>query len=131
MSLGEPSIDADHKHLIDILNRLHFLKLAGDDAGSIEAVLGQLVEYARGHFGREEALMRRCGFPDLDRHRQQHRALCETLTEFRLSFHNDPGTFDMERFYDFVADWLLVHVIKEDMKLRPHLARAGLLATTG
>lgn len=131
MSLGVPTIDADHKHLIEILNRLHFLKLAGDDSASLGNVLGELVEYTRNHFAREESLMRRCGFPGFAHHRQQHQAICEALADFHLAFHTDPAGFDMRAFYDFVADWLLVHVMREDMKLRPHLVKAGLFATAG
>lgn len=121
MSLGDADIDADHKRLIDTLNRLHYMHRAGDERTEIAAVLDELADYCERHFEREEALMRRCGFPDLDRHAALHRQLRSALDEFARAYHDDPEGFDAAAFYDFVSDWILVHVLDEDMKLRPHL----------
>lgn len=119
MSLGVDVIDADHKHLIDLLNRLHFMTMAGDEPAAVAAALDELVAYARGHFAREEGLMRRAGYPGLADHREHHRQLAERLQTFRYTFEADPERFDIAAFYDFLADWLVVHVLDEDMKLKP------------
>lgn len=122
LSIGVPSIDADHKKLIDMLNCLHFMSIAGDDHDAIGRVLGGLVDYARVHFRREEALMQAAHYPDVAAHQRLHRDLSAKLREFETAYANDAETFDVEAFYDFVADWLLVHVMTVDMKLKPHLA---------
>lgn len=129
MSLGIEAIDADHRQLIDLLNRLHFMALAGDEPASVGAVLDELVAYARTHFAREEALMQRSGYPHLLDHREQHRQLADRLRTFCAIYEQDPDRFDMTAFYDFVADWLVVHFLEEDMKLKPwvHEASASLV----
>ncbi len=131
MSLGNPAIDGDHKRLIDLFNRLHFMALAGDDDQAVADVLDELLSYVRVHFAREEAMMRRCGYPAFAEHRRRHREFAGRLREFAQAFENQPEAFDMEGFYDFLTDWLLVHVLDEDMKLAPFLAEARSPAFAG
>lgn len=122
LSIGVPSIDADHKNLIDMLNCLHFMSVAGDDQDTIGRVLAGLVDYARTHFRREEALMQAAHYPEFAAHQRLHHALSAKLREFEAAHATNPDTFDVEEFYDFVADWLLVHVLSVDMKLKPYLS---------
>jgi hemerythrin len=121
MSLGNAAIDGDHKHLIDLFNRLHFMALAGDDNQAVGEVLDELLTYVRVHFAREEAMMRRCDFPGFADHRRRHREFATRLRGFLTNFRAEPERFDMTALYDFLADWLLVHVLDEDMKLVPFL----------
>lgn len=132
LSLGNAAIDGDHKRLIDLFNRLHFMALAGDDNQAVADVLDELLTYARVHFAREEAMMRRCDYPGFADHRRRHREFVSRLRGFVADFHAGPERFDMTAFYDFLADWLLVHVLDEDMKLIPFLdtARSEALAHT-
>jgi hemerythrin-like metal-binding protein len=121
MSLGNAAIDGDHKRLIDLFNRLHFMALAGDDNQAMGGVLDELLTYVRVHFAREEAMMRRCDFPGVADHRRCHREFASRLRGFVADFHAEPERFDMTALYDFLADWMLVHVLDEDMKLVPFL----------
>ena len=125
MSLGADDLDADHKFLIDLLNRIHYMFRAGDEHAAIEAALGELTDYTDRHFHREEAWMRSCGYPDVDRHGQLHKDLRKSLQGWTATYEQDPDGFDAAAFYDFVSDWLLVHVLDEDMKLRPYLPAAA------
>jgi hemerythrin-like metal-binding protein len=132
LSLGNVAIDGDHKRLIDLFNRLHFMALAGDDNQAVAEVLDELLTYVRVHFAREEAMMRRCDYPGFAHHRRCHGEFASRLRGFLADFHARPEQFDMTAFYDFLADWLLVHVLDEDMKLVPFLetSRSRLLAHT-
>lgn len=124
LSVGNTAIDGDHKRLIDLFNRLHFMSLVGDDDQAVAEVLEELLTYVRVHFAREEAMMRRCGYPGLEDHRHRHREFASRLRGFIGDFNARPELFDMAAFYDFVAEWLLVHVLDEDMKLVPFLQTA-------
>ncbi len=132
LSLGDAAIDSDHKRMIDLSNRLHFMTLAGDDTEAVSEVLAELLTYVRVHFAREEAMMRRCRYPGLRDHQRCHREFASRLRSFVADFEADPELFDMSAFYDFVAEWMLVHVLDEDMKLVPFLqaARSPSLAHT-
>ncbi len=63
LSVGVDDVDADHKHLIDLLNELHYLVFAGGDRTSVGKVLEKLVRYTEYHFDREEKLMRVARLP--------------------------------------------------------------------
>lgn len=124
MQLGIPAIDADHKRLVALLNHLHYAVIAGDDRRGIGDLLEDLVAYTRSHFAREEALMKSSGYPDLENHRRVHERIAENMQAYQTAYLDAPGAFDMDGFYDFVSGWLLHHVLGEDMKLKPYVAKA-------
>lgn len=121
LCLGIADVDDDHKHLIGLLNRLHFMVLAGDEAAAIGGVLDELVSHMKLHFRREEALMLRIGYPHLESHRRQHEAFCQQLLEYQSSFRASAADFDASSFYDFLADWFIVHLTREDLRLKPYV----------
>jgi hemerythrin len=123
MKLGIPAIDADHKTLVGLLNTLHYAMIAGDDRAGLGSVLKDLVDYTHGHFAREEALMERGRYPGIEAHRAIHRRIATAMETYRTTFLDEPETFDMAAFYDFVSGWLLHHVLGEDMKLKPYVSR--------
>lgn len=122
MSLGHEALDADHKHLIDLMNRLHYMMLAGDEAAAIKSTLDDLLHFVQYHFEREEGLMRRCSYPHREAHKRLHHELAERLRMFQSAYEWSPETFDRAEFYDFVTDWLLVHFLCEDMRIKPYVA---------
>lgn len=122
MSVGVEAVDNDHKHLIDLLNQMHFLVLAGDDRTSVGAVLDELVHYVEYHFDREEKLMQFSDYPGLEEHRSCHQDLARRLLEYKKTFEDRPESFDAAAFYDFLSDWLLVHVLEKDMKYKPYVS---------
>lgn len=124
MSLGVEAIDADHKALIDLPNRLDYMIRAGDEPDSVEKVLEELRDYGERHFAREKQLIAECGYPNTAEHRDLHRTLTERLQAYRRADHVDPAGFDATALYDFVSDWLLVQVLEEDMKIKPHLPKS-------
>ena len=121
MSVGVEAVDNDHKHLIDLLNQMHFLVLAGDDRSSVGEVLDELVHYVDYHFEREEKLMQFSDYPGLEAHRTCHQDLARRLLEYKKTFEDRPESFDAAAFYDFLSDWLVVHVLEKDMKYKPYV----------
>ena len=121
MSVGVDAVDDDHRHLVDLLNRLHFLVLAGADRPSVGEVLEELVRYTDYHFDREEKLMEAGNYPGLEEHRACHRDLARRLLEYHKTFEDRPDSFDVAAFYDFLSEWLVVHVLEKDMKYKPYV----------
>lgn len=128
MHLGIPAIDTDHKRLVGLLNRLHYAVLAGDDDSGIAQILDDLVGYTQIHFAREEALMQRIGYPDLQSHRGVHERIGAKMQALLEAYRQSPADFDVDGFYDFVSGWLLHHVLGDDMKLKPYVARMAATA---
>ena len=123
LSLDVPVVDNDHKHLIALLNRLHYSMLAGDDRAAIGAILDELVDYTHTHFEREEALMRRSGYPGYAAHCRLHEVLTAQVMDQQQRFRDDAQGFDVGRFYRFLGNWLTMHILGEDAKLKPWIEK--------
>jgi hemerythrin-like metal-binding domain len=123
LSLDVPAIDKDHKLLIDLLNRIHYMELAGDDQEAIAVVIAELVEYTTTHFSREEMLMRLSGYPGYKAHQKIHESLRTRVADLHAQFQRKPETFDVQRFYRFLADWLTMHILGEDAKIKPYVEK--------
>lgn len=121
MRVGVSRIDADHQHLIALLNRLHYLSLAGADRLAMATVIDDLIACLEAHFQVEHAMMADAGAPDLDRRRRRFQAFLARLLEYRTQHRAQPERFDVGSFYDFVADWLLMHVMRDHTKFQAHL----------
>lgn len=78
--LGIPDMDADHERLVAITNRISALVENGDfQQADFAAELKALRNYTLDHFAREESYMKRIGYPDLARHKQQHEKIVDAL----------------------------------------------------
>jgi hemerythrin len=119
MGAGFEALEADHRHLIALLNRLRDRIAADDDPAIIQALLDDVVHYAGYYFRREEAAMRRLGYPRLAAHHRLHEAIAARLAMFHSAYHWSPEDFDMAEFSEFLTDWLLAHVLCEDLQLQP------------
>lgn len=122
-SLGIPAIDKDHRRLIDAVNRLHLLDVLRGEPAAIATALAEVLEHTQAHFRREEMLMRLAGYPGYEAHRQQHRLITERVADLAARFRPDTPGARAERFCQALADWLLVHMIEEDGKIRPYVEK--------
>lgn len=119
--LGVPFIDADHKALVGLLNRMHDTSRADGDLTDIGGILAALVDYTRYHFAREERAQEAAGYPDLDEHREQHARLAIEARRLFEAYRRDPGGIDIGDLLDFLSDWLLDHILLHDMAIKPYL----------
>lgn len=120
-SVGVDALDADHKSLIDIINRVDEAQKA---RRSISWAVGELSDYARHHFSREEEMMKAAGYADLDEHKKRHREFLDWLRSVQVSLRMVPDA----QFHlgadvrDFLGRWLTEHILVEDMKYKGELA---------
>lgn len=122
LSLNVPAIDNDHKRLFELLNRVRFLDLAGDEPQAIADALSELLLYTQTHFRREERLMELGNYPGLQVHRRYHQQFTNQVAEAMANFRAHPGEFRVHDIYQLLANWLVDHVLGEDMKIRPFVA---------
>lgn len=113
LSLGVPSLDADHRKLIDTMNQVFDALMFDRSSAMIHAALATLNDYVVEHFAREEAWMRERNHPDLHRHLQEHEALCTQLA-LLCALHD---MSDQERSVELLMvlrDWFLGHIAHSD-----------------
>ena len=121
LALHAPAIDNDHKRLFELLNRVRFLDLAGDDPQAIGEALSELLLYTQTHFRREERLMELGGYPGIEAHRRIHRRFTDRVAELTARFRANPSGFRISEICELLAEWLVDHVLGEDMRLRPYV----------
>jgi hypothetical protein len=66
-------------------------------------------------------LMRLSGYPGYEAHRRLHEYLTDRAATFQARFRADPATFSVDKLYEFLANWLHVHIMREDMKIKPYV----------
>jgi len=121
-SVGNDLIDSDHQYLLEIINRAEVC-LQAVDAVALVAVLDELANYGKSHFDREELLARAVGYPNADLLHVSHVALVDHLQKFREEMGSSWTQSTIDEFIAILRDWLIQHVIKEDMSLKPWLTK--------
>ena len=118
-SLGVPTMDAEHRRLVDAMNRVHELANAGADKAATDAAIDELVRLTEEHFADEERHMERIGYPDLSRHRRIHVDMLRRVAEHHEAFRAGDGAVSKE-FFDFLVHWLAAHICHIDRKYAAH-----------
>jgi hemerythrin len=118
-SVGQMVLDADHRKLIDILNKIYDAWQENSSTLELSALFDELMDYTDGHFTREESKLSARGYADLARHHAAHERLRELVMAFR-SRHLAGQQADKltEEMAKFLKSWLLDHILEEDMQYR-------------
>ncbi len=127
-SVGQPELDAQHRRWIEIINELHdAMTQEGKEEMSTVTVnsLKAMLAYARNHFLAEERYMRQIDFPETIPHIKSHNE-CYGKVLTHLQNAEDGGHLPAPSLLKFLKEWLVQHILNEDMKYR-HFALYGCL----
>jgi hemerythrin-like metal-binding protein len=120
-SVGIEQFDADHKRLIETINRVARAEEAGRP---VQWVLQELDDYARNHFQAEEDRMASAGYPGLEEHHKEHAAFHEWLETLKVTYSMEPeAQFHLAKTVnEFLNKWLGEHILKMDMKYKGRIS---------
>ena len=118
LSLEIEEIDAQHKDLVTMINRLHKATMGSDWSKQIvtltDILLG-LIDYLRYHFATEEKYMIEYQYPEYEVHRNEHLKFVNEVTSFSQAFRN--GTQGLEEeVLTFLKEWYIRHITLTDTK---------------
>jgi hemerythrin len=119
-SIGVPEMDGQHRNLVNLMNRFYDENARGN-AASAKAVLESLVNATKAHFAREEALLERCGYPDLVPHKADHAALLGTVGKSVSEYAADPTAKNADGLAKFLRNWLVNHILGTDKRYARHV----------
>jgi CRP/FNR family transcriptional regulator len=120
--IGVAAIDEQHRRLFDISNRLYDAWRQHHGRAALCRIVDELVAYTDYHFGEEERLMERTGYPGLEQHRRAHAELVALVRSYRTRLQT--GTPGVEaQVLALVKTWLNVHVLEDDRDIGDHLRR--------
>ena len=125
MSVGNDVIDADHRYLIDIINQIE-RSLSTKNRRELVAGLDSLSHYSQEHFAREEKIANAVGYQQVPHLSESHALLIKQLDQVK----GEVGAMEQEwspavaeKFTLLLRSWLIDHVIKEDLLMKPALQK--------
>jgi len=116
-SVGVEKFDKQHKVLIELLNDIFIIVRENQSVDHLGPVLYKLVQYTQEHFRDEEKAMAAVNFPKLDEHKAKHGKLLNEVTTYQKRLEANDEKLIPE-FYQFVREWLLEHILEDDMKYK-------------
>ena len=120
-SVGIQKFDDEHKVLLDIINEMFIIVRDHKTVDHLAPEINKLIHYTHEHFADEEEAMEKAGYPALAEHKSIHARLLDDVTAFKKRVENgDEET--ITTFYHFLRDWLLTHIMEEDMQYKPFLS---------
>ncbi len=121
-SVGNSMIDSDHRNLIDLVNNVEQALRMGYRIALSQA-FRKLWDSVATHCVNEERIARAVNFP-LERHKRTHQYLQDELQYIRDELEAKCGVWSegaIEHFTRFLGDWLVEHVTREDVQMKPAL----------
>ena len=119
-NIGNEAIDQQHREFLVYLNNCH-QHVSGEKRAGVDAdIFNGLKIYAAMHFRFEEEMMRKHGYPGLERQQQQHMYFESQIAELK-SAHAGEGDRSAESVLAFMRDWFLNHILEEDNKFVPYV----------
>ena len=119
---GIAEIDRQHRRFLDYLNRCTEYSLSHAREKVVPELIVKMREYALMHFEFEEALMRSAGYAGYEQHEGQHAFFNARVAELEEAITGGVNEKAVS-LAAFMRDWLISHILEEDKRYTPLLAR--------
>lgn len=122
LKTNHPTIDNDHKKLVDLVNQLADAMQSGKGKDVCGKVLNELINYTKTHFAMEERLMAVHQYAQTVEHKAEHTKLLKEVLDFKTKF--DSGALMVTAgLLTFLRDWLIKHISMSDKALAANIAQ--------
>lgn len=122
LSVGNATIDSEHKNLIVLVNNLSSIIKEKDCALLLQA-FEQLEHSLCEHFDNEELIAKAVSF-DFTKNKLEHEKVLKELRKMRDEIVALNGVWSnrtAKQYSEFLSDWITGHVLEEDMLMKPVL----------
>ncbi|MDE2416309.1 MAG: hypothetical protein KGN32_00740 [Burkholderiales bacterium] len=123
LNLGNALIDTQHRMLMMLCRKLDIAIKSNESAQAIQRVMLEVRKFVEFHFVSEQNLMHEIGYPEVEAHSKIHTGLLIDLNVQFSKIHHK--TEFPEDFLFELNDWLLGHLMHEDMKLAQYVNSAS------
>lgn len=123
-SVEIPSIDNQHKKLIQMISDLNTAMSQGKGKDAVGGIINQLISYTKDHFQHEENLFKKHGYADTINHLKEHENFVKKVGDFKVGYESGKIMLTME-VMNFLKDWLRHHILEVDKKYMPFLKSKG------
>ncbi|RDU60768.1 hemerythrin family protein [Helicobacter marmotae] len=117
-SVHHEVIDEQHKTLFELAHKAYKIASNRSSPVEIKEIITQFFHYMKTHFKDEEQYMQSIGYPQLEEHRRLHRAIVAEMADAIKNIHSINVLKEM--LLTITKDWLLSHILQEDMKIEQY-----------
>jgi len=121
LAVGNAEIDGQHQELFERVNALLEAMRRGRGRDEVRQTLGFLEHYVVYHFGAEERLMARAGYPLLVMHKRLHAGLLAELALWKPRLGTGTALWLTLELQRRLTDWLQNHIGHDDRRLAEFL----------
>lgn len=124
LSVGNAVIDSDHKNLIRIINNIEDA-IGRRNSAELSKAIGVFAAYMHIHVRNEEQIAEAVNFPfvhNISGHQQLMYEIRGVLENLDLMNSTWPDNLVRE-YSRFLHDWMMEHIIKKDMQMKPALQK--------
>ncbi|MCW8862863.1 MAG: hemerythrin domain-containing protein [Rhodospirillales bacterium] len=121
MKTGHPAIDKDHKEIFDTLDEVS-RAIAKNDRKRFCSLFEDFLVIANRHFKREEAILRKCGFPRYEQHAAYHSFLFDRALAVRDRCVSSADNASMEQCFKEFSEFLVDDVVRGDLDFKSYLS---------
>ena len=116
-SVGDESLDAQHKQLLGIINELYSAIEQGADRLAVRPILDRLLQYTLTHFKHEEEVMSAHDYPGL----AQHKAFHDKMRQRTIDYCENADLVTGRDLFSFLKQWWCNHIQEQDKDYAPYL----------
>ena len=117
---GIDMIDAQHKILINKVNKLQSCIQNENSFDNLSILLDELLEYTIYHFEMEEELFNDSNYLEKDSHLKEHDTFSSYIKGF-LDIKNRDNILEAKNLLKYLNNWIVYHIKEVDMKYVPFL----------
>jgi hemerythrin len=114
LSIGNQSLDDEHKKFIELINVLITAHNAGNIVERMDSMLNNIIAFAEDHFDHEEESMRSKRYCGLREQELAHQRLMTSMINIRnewRKYKTQRATID---FANLLRNWIFDHLLKLD-----------------
>jgi hemerythrin len=120
-SVKVPTLDADHRKLVEMINTLHDAMKSGKGKDVLERIISDATNYTLQHFANEEKLMVQCNYSGYQEHKKIHEEFIQKIAELKKQY--DSRQLQSSAMLSTLQTWLLTHIVNIDKQYSPALSK--------
>jgi hemerythrin-like metal-binding protein len=115
-NIGVPSVDAEHRQLIELINEIHSNLKNKERKFYVDDFLGEIYAKIAAHFALEEKWMSDNGYDQFLEHKAEHEKLLDDIRDI-MDAYEDKENFDEGTLSDRLSSWFTGHFGTMDARL--------------
>jgi hemerythrin len=122
LSVGNETIDSEHRNVLKVINEVESA-IRAKDSSNLPRMLEQLEDCVGVHFADEEQIAQAIGF-DFTHNKLEHQYVQNELRHMREELVVKNGSWSESaalHYSYFLSEWMIEHILQEDMLMKPAL----------